>query len=99
MTALRRVWRGEVPLPDLLWTWLLFGGLAVNVSTTIGLLALLSAGWPVAALLVGYGLALPYNVLVGVGCWRAAARNPAARVPVWLTRAAVTAVLIVLSAV
>jgi hypothetical protein len=98
MGRLRDVWRGEMPLPDLVWGWLLLGGLAVNLSTSIGFLALMSAGEPWWALAVGYGLSLPYNLLVGVGGWRAAARDPAARLPVVLTRALMVGFLLLLSA-
>jgi hypothetical protein len=97
MSVLGRVWRGEAPLADLVWTWLLLGGLAVNISTSIGFLALVSAGEVWWALFVGYGLSLPYNLLVGVGCWRAAARDPAARLPIAVTRALLLAFLLVLS--
>jgi hypothetical protein len=99
MTAtLRRVWRGEMPLSDLVWGWLLLGGLAVNLSTSIGFLALVAldeVGW---ALFVGYGLSLPYNLLVGVGCWRAAAHSPSARLSVAAVRALIVAFLLALSA-
>jgi hypothetical protein len=98
MSVLRRVWHGDLPLAELVWTWLLLGGFAVNLSTSIGFLALVSVGEPWWALLVGYGLSLPYNLVVGVGCWRAAGRNPHARLPIALTRALVTGVLLALSA-
>jgi ABC-type uncharacterized transport system permease subunit len=89
--TLRRVWRGEMPLADLVWGWLLLGGLAVNLSTTIGFLALLSLGEPWWALFVGYALSLPYNLLVGVGCWRAAANRPFARALILLFLLALSA--------
>jgi hypothetical protein len=98
VTRIGRVWRGEVPIAELVWWWLLFGGLAVNLSTTIGFLALISAGEPWWALFVGYGLSLPYNLLVGVGAWRSAGRTPAPRLPVALTRALTTGLLLLLSA-
>ena len=95
--ALRRLWRGELPLAELVWTWLLLGGVGVNLATSIGFLALVSAGEPWLALLVGYGLSLPYNLVVGVGCWRAAGRDPQARVPIAVARALLVAVLLALS--
>jgi hypothetical protein len=99
MTAtLRRVWRGEMPLPDLIWGWLLLGGLAVNLSTSIGFLALIALDEPWWALFVGYGLSLPYNLLVGVGCWRAAAHSPSARLSVAAVRALIVLFLLALSA-
>ncbi|MFN6953930.1 MAG: hypothetical protein ACK4PG_03940 [Acetobacteraceae bacterium] len=98
MSTLGRVWRGELPLPDLIWTWLLLGGLAVNLATSIGFLALVSMGEVWWALLVGYGLSLPYNLLVGVGCWRAAAHSPSARLSVAAVRTLIVLFLLALSA-
>ncbi|MGE0725047.1 MAG: hypothetical protein AB7O45_11770 [Alphaproteobacteria bacterium] len=79
MTALRRLWRGEVPLNDAFWNWAVLGGLAVNVSTSIAFLALISADLPYAALFVGYVLSVPYNIVVAVGVWRAADAHPGDR--------------------
>lgn len=97
MRALARVWRGEAPLSELVWNWLVLGGLVVNLSTSLGFLALVAAGEVWWALIVGYGLSLPYNLLVGVGCWRAAARDPALRLPLALVRGLVLAFLLLLS--
>lgn len=74
MGKLARLWRGEVPLADAFWSWAVLGGLAVNLATSLGFLALISAGQTIPALLVGYGLSVPYNILVTVGVWRSAAR-------------------------
>ncbi len=63
-------------MPDAFWTWAVGGGLAVNLASILALLALLTQGWPVAALVAGHGLSLPYNLLATVGVWRAAARYP-----------------------
>jgi hypothetical protein len=75
MTQIGRLWRGEVPLNGAFWNWAVLGGLAVNLSTTILFLVLISNELPVAALIVGYGLSVPYNILVAVGVWRSAARH------------------------
>jgi hypothetical protein len=69
-----RMWRGEVPLHRAFWTWAVIGGIAVNGSTTIAMLILLVLGRPVEAVVVGYAVPTPYNVLVTVGVWRAAGR-------------------------
>lgn len=98
MGRLRDVWRGEMPLPDLVWGWLLLGGLAVNLTATIGAFALVSSGGPWWMMVVGYGVSLPYNLLVGVGCWRAVARAPAAWMPVPVARGLIVGFLVVLSA-
>ena len=72
--VLRRLWRGELPLADAFWNWAVIGGLAVNFASTFGLLVLLTFDRPVAALLVGHAVSLPYNIVAGVGVWRSAAR-------------------------
>jgi hypothetical protein len=75
MTKLRSLWRGELPLGEAFWTWAISVGLLVNVSTSLLFLVLLSMDRPWAALFVGYALSVPYNVLVTVGVWRAAAQH------------------------
>lgn len=74
MGAAGRLWRGEAPLDVAFWNWAVIGGLLVNIGTSIGFFVLMQAREPVAALLVGYGLSLPYNALAAVGVWRSAAR-------------------------
>jgi hypothetical protein len=69
-----RLWRGEIPLATAFWNWAVLGGLALNLTTSILFLVLLSAERPIAALIVGYGLSVPYNIVVAVGVWRAAGR-------------------------
>lgn len=74
MTAFRRLWTGDVPLDAAFWNWAVVGGIAVNLVTTLVFLVLVSVDRPLAALAVGYGLAVPYNVVATVGVWRSAAR-------------------------
>lgn len=73
MTSFFRLWRGELTLPDAFWNWAVFGGLILNVVSSVAFLGLVSIGQPVAALIVGYLPSVPYNVVVCVGVWRAAA--------------------------
>ena len=75
MGELRRLWRGELPLDKAFWTYAVAGGLAVNLATSFAFLALVSADRPLGALVAGYGLSLPYNLLAAVGVWRAAERH------------------------
>ena len=70
------LWRGELPLSDAFWTWAVLGAVAVNLSTSIAFLLLIMAEQPVAALIVGYAVSIPYNILALVGVWRSAARHP-----------------------
>ncbi|WP_228461851.1 hypothetical protein [Paracoccus liaowanqingii] len=72
-------------------------GLFVKVTTTIMLLTLLSLDRPWMALLFGYGLSVPYNVIAVVGVWRSADhdQHPGARAD--LARGASAVLMIVFS--
>ena len=74
MTSLSRLWRGEIPLFTAFWTWAVLGGLLINIASSAAFLVLVSNDQPVLAVLAGYATSLPYNLLVTVGVWRAAAR-------------------------
>lgn len=64
-----------MPLAEAFWTWAVLGGLAVNLSTSTLFLLLLLQDRTWAAFLAGYGLSVPYNILVTVAVWRSAARE------------------------
>ena len=64
-----------MPLGEAFWTYAVVGGLAVNLTTSLLFLFLVLADWLLAALVVGYGLSVPYNVVALVGVWRAAERH------------------------
>jgi hypothetical protein len=74
MTKLLALWSGDLALDEAFWTWTVTVGLLVNVATSIMFLVLLLQDQPLAAVLVGYGLSVPYNVVATVGVWRSAAR-------------------------
>jgi hypothetical protein len=74
MTALRRLWLGELPLADAFWNWAVIGGIVVNGLTTVGFLALIMADQTIAAFVAGYAFSIPYNILAAVGVWRSAGR-------------------------
>ena len=73
MTKLLSLWKGDLSLSDTFWAWTVLGGLLVNISTSIAFLILITADLPWAALFVGYGLSVPYNIVAVVGVWRSAA--------------------------
>ena len=75
MRKLHRLWSGGLPLGEAFWTYAVVGGLAVNLVTSLAFLILVSEDWLLGALVVGYGLSVPYNVVALVGVWRAAARH------------------------
>jgi hypothetical protein len=97
MSKLRALWSGGLPLGEAFWTYAVLVALAVNVSTTLAFLALISADRPVAALFVGYALSVPYNVAALVGVWRSAARYPGARLHADLARIASLVGMVLLS--
>lgn len=75
MAKLLALWRGDLPLRDAFWTWTVFGGVLVNFSTSIAFFALVGSDLPWVALIVGYGLSVPYNLMAVVGVWRSAAHH------------------------
>lgn len=97
MKRLRALWMGDLPLGDAFWTWVVFGGLLVNISSSIAFLGLITADLPWAALAVGYGLSIPYNAVALVGVWRSAARHEGPRTEADLARMASAILLAVLS--
>ena len=74
MTKLLALWSGDLALNEAFWTWMVTVGLLVNIATSILFLVLILQDQPLAAVLVGYGLSVPYNILATVGVWRSAAR-------------------------
>lgn len=97
MTKLLHLWRGELSLFDAFWNCAVIGGLAVNAATSAAFLALAAQGWPVLAFIAGYGLSVPYNIVVSVGVWRAAGRYPGDRRWADLARAVTVAGMVLLS--
>ena len=79
MSGLRRLWRGELPLAEAFWTWAIAIGLTINMAALLITLILVTEDLPLAGLIVGHGMTLPYNVIATVGVWRSAARHPGAR--------------------
>jgi hypothetical protein len=86
MSRLRALWSGELPLGEAFWTYAVTVGLAVNLITSLLFLVLLSWDRPIAALVVGYALSVPYNVVALVGVWRSAARYEGERIHADLAR-------------
>jgi hypothetical protein len=56
MKAMRRLWKGELPLAQAFWNWAVVGGIAVNVLTSILFLALIMGDRIVAAFVVSCAL-------------------------------------------
>jgi hypothetical protein len=97
MRKLLALWRGDLPLDEAFWTWAIIVGLAVNLSSSGAFLALMVADRPWAALAVGYGPSVPYNVLAVVGVWRAAARYRGEAAHAMMARVVTVALMLVLT--
>ena len=74
MTKLLALWSGDLALNEAFWTWTVTVGLLVNIATSILFLVLILQEQPLGAMLVGYGLSVPYNIVATVGVWRSAKR-------------------------
>lgn len=74
MNSLGRLWRGEAALQDAFWGWAVLGGLLVNIITSALFLLLISLDQPILALVLGYGVPVPYNLFATVAVWRSAGR-------------------------
>ncbi len=72
---MRRLWNGDLPLDQAFWTYAVAGGLLVNLFTSLAFMGFVAVDQPLAALFAGYGLSVPYNLIVVVGVWRAAGRH------------------------
>jgi hypothetical protein len=72
MAKLHALWSGKLSLAEAFWTWAVGVGLLVNLATSLMFLALIAADQPWAALLAGYWLSVPFNVVAAVGVWRSA---------------------------
>ena len=97
MMRLHALWSGDLPLGEAFWTYAVAVALAVNVSTSLGFLALISDDRPIAALFVGYALSVPYNVVALVGVWRSAARYSGERLHADLARIVTLVGMVLLS--
>ena len=74
MNELQRLWYGEMPLERAFWVYAVVVGLPINIVTSVLFLILVTADWPLAALAAGYGLSVPYNIVVTLAVLRAAKR-------------------------
>jgi hypothetical protein len=71
-SAIGDLWRGEMPLGQVFWSFtIVFGTLFNLLATGVGLVAM-AGGMPAPAAVALHFLPLPYNFLVLVGVWRSA---------------------------
>lgn len=67
---LARRWRGQLPLPALLWPEMLGWGTAVNLAVSGLALALLATGLPGALAVLVHFAPLPWNLFIVAAVWR-----------------------------
>jgi len=80
VNSIVNLWRGEAPVREAFWSWLVFRGFLLNAGCTLGALVLV-ADAPDATPLLWLAVllhlaAVPYNLVCLVGIWRSAARTP-----------------------
>jgi hypothetical protein len=66
------VWRGEIPLGQVFWTFAIGFGTVFNLLATGVSLVAIAGGMPAPAAVAIHFLPIPYNFLVLVGVWRSA---------------------------
>jgi hypothetical protein len=71
---LAALWSGDLALDEAFWTWAVTVGVLINGATSILFLVLIFQDRPLAAVVAGYAVSVPYNVVATVGVWRSAAR-------------------------
>ena len=99
MMALRRFWRGQVPLGEAFWLWGILGGGVLNLFGTLFAVMLLTSGaptWLVVALIIVH---IPLNLFLLVGVWRSAGGEGVSGNARVLTRACMSVWVILLSLV
>ena len=72
----KRLWAGDLPLPQAIWEYAVFYGLLINVLTDVLFYALLINDANSVLVVLAFALPIPYNIFVIVAVWRSAGRYP-----------------------
>ncbi len=67
---LARRWRGQQPLPTLLWRDMLVWGTAINLAFSAAALVMLAAGAPSSLAVLVHFAPLPWNLFIVAAVWR-----------------------------
>ena len=73
-TSLRRLWLGQLPLPEAFWRYSIIYDLVLNLVGTLIALALFVNAAPIALAVMFHLLPLPYSLYALTGTWRSADR-------------------------
>ena len=71
-SAIGDLWRGEMPLGQVFWSFTIVFGTLFNLLATGVALVAMAGGMPAPAAVAMHLLPLPYNFVVLVGVWRSA---------------------------
>jgi hypothetical protein len=74
----RSLWRGEFPLARAFWTDMVIIGTVVNLIGSAAAMLLFVSGAPIALGVFVHFAPVPYNVLIFLAVWQAAAREVSA---------------------
>lgn len=99
MTKLaRRLWTGEIPLPETFWHYAVGWGLGINIGTSFLFLAVMENDVSVYIQIAVYFLPTPYNIFMLIAVWQSANRYPGPRKWVDAARIAIVIWTIALTA-
>jgi hypothetical protein len=90
-----KLWRGEFPLARVFWTDLIVVGTVVNLLVSAAAMLLFVSGAPIALGVIVHFAPVPYNILLFLAVWQAAARETS----VWSFAAQAAAMLWLVTAI
>ena len=73
-TSFKQLWRGQLPLPEAFWRYLITYDLILNLGATTASLTTILAEEPIALAVIIHLLPLPYSLFAAIGTWRSADR-------------------------
>lgn len=97
--AIARLWTGDVPLGQAVWTYAVIYGLLVNAVSSFLTFTLFAKDAPAIFGLAALAAPIPYNILVVIGVWRSADRYEGPASNAEIARFATIAWMILLSMV
>ena len=74
LALLMQLWRGQLPLQEAFWRYLITYDLILNLCATLSALTAVLASAPIALAAVLHLLPVPYSLFAATGAWRSADR-------------------------
>jgi hypothetical protein len=75
LISLQRLWRGEMPLKEAFWRYMITYDLILNIVATLAALIVILNNGPIAIAAIVHVLPVPYSLLAAIGTWRSADRG------------------------